>query len=456
MKDRLLHTPEGVRDIYNSECAIKLMLQDKLHDVLKRYGYRDIQTPTFEYFDIFSQERGTVPSREIYKFFDRDGDTLVLRPDITPSIARCAAKYFREESLPIRLCYIGNTFINNTSYQGKLKEITQLGAELINDDSIEADAEMLAITIECLLHSGLNEFQVEVGDADFFRALIDEAGIFDEEEITDLRLLIAKKNMFGVEETISKKDMSDELKNIFLKFGELFGGLDMLAYAKSLTKNIRAITAIERLEKLYAIITEYGYEKYISFDLGMLSHYNYYTGIIFKAYTYGTGEAVASGGRYDNLVGQFGKEAPAIGLAIVIDQLMLALSRQKLLKEPEATDTLILYNTDCRLQAVELAKHFRKSNLNIVLQKSNTTYNLKDYIDYAKRIHAGGILLIENKEVIKIINASEGDIKTVALAELLQREYGGQVNEIFNHSSCQGTLGIGFIGYTGKSGYYLR
>jgi len=422
MKDRLLHTPEGVRDIYNSECAIKLMLQDKLHDVLKRYGYRDIQTPTFEYFDIFSQERGTVPSREIYKFFDRDGDTLVLRPDITPSIARCAAKYFREESLPIRLCYIGNTFINNTSYQGKLKEITQLGAELINDDSIEADAEMLAITIECLLHSGLNEFQVEVGDADFFRALIDEAGIFDEEEITDLRLLIAKKNMFGVEETISKKDMSDELKNIFLKFGELFGGLDMLAYAKSLTKNIRAITAIERLEKLYAIITEYGYEKYISFDLGMLSHYNYYTGIIFKAYTYGTGEAVASGGRYDNLVGQFGKEAPAIGLAIVIDQLMLALSRQKLLKEPEATDTLILYNTDCRLQAVELAKHFRKSNLNIVLQKSNTTYNLKDYIDYAKRIHAGGILLIENKEVIKIINASEGDIKTVALADLLQRE----------------------------------
>lgn len=422
MKDSLLHTPEGVRDIYNSECAIKLMLQDKLHDVLKRYGYRDIQTPTFEYFDIFSQERGTVPSREIYKFFDRDGDTLVLRPDITPSIARCAAKYFREESLPIRLCYIGNTFINNTSYQGKLKEITQLGAELINDDSIEADAEMLAITIECLLHSGLNEFQVEVGDADFFRALIDEAGIFDEEEITDLRLLIAKKNMFGVEETLSKKDMSDELKNIFLKFGELFGGLDMLAYAKSLTKNIRAITAIERLEKLYAIITEYGYEKYISFDLGMLSHYNYYTGIIFKAYTYGTGEAVASGGRYDNLVGQFGKEAPAIGLAIVIDQLMLALSRQKLLKEPEATDTLILYNTDCRLQAVELAKHFRKSNLNIILQKSNEDYDLKDYIEYAKRIHAGGILLIDNKEEIKIINASEGDIKTVALAELLQRE----------------------------------
>jgi len=419
MKDRLLHTPEGVRDIYNSECEIKLMLQNRLHHVLERFGYRDIQTPTFEFFEVFSQERGTVPSRDIYKFFDRDGNTLVLRPDITPSIARCVAKYYKEENLPIRLCYIGNTFINNISYQGKLKEVTQLGAELINDDSIEADAEMLALTIECLLHSGLKEFQVEVGDADFFRALIDEAKL-DEEEANDLRLLIEKKNMFGVEETVSNKEMTDELKNIFLKFSELFGGLDILGYAKSLTKNKRAISAIERLEKLYAILKEYGYEKYIGFDLGMLSKYNYYTGIIFKAYTYGTGEAIATGGRYDNLVGQFGKDAPAIGLAIVIDQLMLALSRQKLLTKPEACDTLILYNSNCRLQAVELAKHFRSKDMNIILQKSNNNFDVSDYIAYAKRINAGGILLLENKEEIKIINAFDGEIKRVALADLLQ------------------------------------
>lgn len=419
MKDRLLHTPEGVRDIYNSECAIKLMLQNKLHHVLGHYGYRDIQTPTFEFFEVFSQERGTVPSKDIYKFFDRDGNTLVLRPDITPSIARCVAKYFKDESMPIRLCYIGNTFINNSSYQGKLKEVTQLGAELINDDSAEADAEMLALTIECLLHSGLKEFQVEVGDADFFRALIDEAGIFNEEEAGELRQLIEKKNMFGVEETVSKKDMSYELKNIFMSFSELFGGLDILDHAKSLTANKRAVSAIERLEKLYEILTEYGYEKYISFDLGMLSKYNYYTGIIFKAYTYGTGEAVATGGRYDNLVGQFGKDTPAIGLAIVIDQLMLALSRQKLLLEPTASDTLILYSKACRQEAVELAKHFRSKDMNIILQMSNENAGLNDYIAYARRINAGGILMLENEKEIKVINAADGDVKCVALADLL-------------------------------------
>ena len=126
MNQRLLHTPEGVRDIYNAECEKKLTLQDKLHKVLKSYGYRDIETPTFEYFDVFGQDVGTIPSKDLYKFFDREGNTLVLRPDFTPSIARAAAKYFTEEDLSIRLCYMGNTFINNSSYQGRLKETKQL------------------------------------------------------------------------------------------------------------------------------------------------------------------------------------------------------------------------------------------------------------------------------------------------------------------------------------------
>ncbi len=418
MKEKLLHTPEGVRDIYNSECAMKLSLQNKLHHVLEHYGFRDIQTPSFEFFDIFSQERGTVASKDMYKFFDRDGNTLVLRPDITPSIARCAAKYYREESMPIRLGYIGNTFINNTSYQGKLKEVTQLGAELINDDSIEADAEMLALTIECLLQSGLQQFQLEIGDADFLRALIEEAGFEEEEEVSDLRELIEKKNMFGIEEMIKSKNINEELKNIFFKLSELFGTSDILERAKQLTSNARAVKAIERLEKLYVIMNEYGYEKYISFDLGKLSKYNYYTGIIFKAYTYGTGDAVATGGRYDNLVGQFGKQAPAIGLAIVVDQLMLALSRQKLLPEPEAQDTLILYKANYRKQAVALANHFRKDGINTILQKAKEDISIEEYLSYANRMSIGGILFLDNDKEIKVISG-DGTSQAALMEEFL-------------------------------------
>lgn len=112
MKKQLLHTPEGVRDIYNEECEKKLLLQSDLLGILKGYGYHPIQTPTFEFFDIFGKEIGTTPSKELYKFFDREGNTLVLRPDMTPSIARAAAKYFMDEDMPIRLCYMGNTFID--------------------------------------------------------------------------------------------------------------------------------------------------------------------------------------------------------------------------------------------------------------------------------------------------------------------------------------------------------
>ena len=180
MKKQLLHTPEGVRDIYNEECEKKLLLQSDLLGILKGYGYHPIQTPTFEFFDIFGKEIGTTPSKELYKFFDREGNTLVLRPDMTPSIARAAAKYFMDEDMPIRLCYMGNTFINNSSYQGRLKESTQLGAELIGDSTVDADAEILSMVVECLQKAGLKEFQLSVGHADFFQGLVEAAGISEE------------------------------------------------------------------------------------------------------------------------------------------------------------------------------------------------------------------------------------------------------------------------------------
>ena len=139
-KNRLIHTPEGVRDSYNAECRKKLAVQDKILNTLYLYVYEHIQTPSFEYFDIFSKDRGSVSDREMFKFFDRDNNTLVLRPDMTPAVARCVAKYFMDDDLPLRLCYLERTFKNNSSYQGRLKERAEMGAELIGDDSADGDA----------------------------------------------------------------------------------------------------------------------------------------------------------------------------------------------------------------------------------------------------------------------------------------------------------------------------
>ncbi len=327
MKDRLLHTPEGVRDIYNSECRRKHSLEHDLKKVMHSYGFEDIETPTFEFFEVFSAERGTVKAKDMYKFFDREGNTVVLRPDLTPSIARCVAKYYNEAVNPIRLCYCENTFINSTEYQLKQKEMTQLGCELINDNSILADAEITALTAECLLKSGLTEFRIDIGDVRFFKALVSEAG-FDEDKIEILRHFIIDKNSFGLEDFLKDEPISDKLKVIFTKLPNLFGSFDRLGEVKNLTDNKAAIEAVEHLEKLYELIKNYGYERYIGFDLGMLSKYSYYTGIILQAFTYGIGEPVAMGGRYDRLVGQFGKDAAAVGVAIITDRILMALQRQ--------------------------------------------------------------------------------------------------------------------------------
>lgn len=418
MKDKLLHTPEGVRDIYNSECETKMSLERKLNSKMHRYGFRDIQTPTFEFYDIFSKERGTVSSKDMYKFFDREGNTLALRPDITPSIARCVAKYYKEETMPIRLCYCGSTFINNSSYQGKLKEATQLGAELINDATVEADAEMIVLTVECLKLFGLEEFQVEIGQADFFKGLVEEASL-NVEEVEQLRILIENKNLFGVEELILEKKIEEPLKKVFLQITELYGTIEVISTIKGSIKNKRAVAAIERLEQLYELLKEYGVEKYISFDLGMLSQYKYYTGIIFRAYTYGTGDAVITGGRYDALVGQFGKEAPAIGMAVLVDQLLNALSRQKLIFDNDPTNTLIVYKKELRNTAIALTKHFRTEDMNVELLLQENDIDVNGYVAYAKRCNIGGILYLAVPNEVLIINASDGSETTAKISDLL-------------------------------------
>lgn len=328
MSKKLLHTPEGVRDIYGQEYEKKLYVENKLHSVIKSYGYEDIQTPTFEFFDVFSKEIGTTPSKELYKFFDKEGNTLVLRPDFTPSIARCAAKYFMEEQVPIRFSYMGNTFTNTSNLQGKLKEVTQMGAELINDTSVEADAEIISLVIEALKNTGLNRFQVSIGEVEYFKGICEEAGL-DEETELDLRACISGKNYFAAQELLNERNVAEPYRSILLQVADMFGNMTSLSEAKALVRNQRSLDAIERLEKLYEVLKLYNVEEYVSFDLGMLSKYNYYTGVIFKAYTYGVGDAVVKGGRYNNLLKQFGKEAPAIGFVMVIDDILEALSRQK-------------------------------------------------------------------------------------------------------------------------------
>ena len=363
---RLVHTPEGVRDIYGTEYAGKLAVEEKIQQVFHRYGYQDIQTPTFEFFDVFSREIGTRPSRDLYKFFDKEGNTLVLRPDFTPSIARCAAKYFMEEDRPLRFCYLGNAFSNTSELQGKLKEVTQMGCELIGDGSVQADAEMAAMMIAALKSTGLSDFQISIGQVEYYKGICREAGLSEEMEL-ELREYISSKNYFGAEDFLIRKKVPEHHRSMLMKSAELQGGVEILEEASKAVTNERAIAAITRLEQLYQALCTYGVEGHVSFDLGMLSKYNYYTGVILKGYTYGAGDAIITGGRYDRLLGYFGRTGPAIGFMLAIDSLMEALSRHKISADLKERVSEIVYSPDTFGQAVREAETRRRQGEAIVL-----------------------------------------------------------------------------------------
>lgn len=390
MGKRFVHTPEGVRDIYGKEYAVKQNIQKLFGDKLHSYGYQDIQTPTFEFFDVFSREIGTTPSKELYKFFDKEGNTLVLRPDFTPSIARCAAKYFMDETIPLRFCYSGNNFINTNNLQGKLKETTQMGAELIGDASPEADAEMIAMLVEALLNSGLKEFQVSVGQIDYFKGLCANADLDEETELA-LREFISSRNEFGAHELLVDKKIPEKSIKALLSVNSLFGAYDILDKALEYTDNPRSQKAIERLKQVYELLKIYGVDKYISFDLAMVSKYNYYTGVIFNAYTYQAGSAIAKGGRYDSLLEKFGKPAPATGFVVIIDDLVSALTRQKLCPELENRNILLVYAGDFR-EAVIKAKQYREQGYSAVLMKLEK--NKEHYTDFAKDNYFSRVIFI--------------------------------------------------------------
>ena len=369
-RNNLLHTPDGVRDIYGREYENIKYVRKTIADVISSYGYTDIQTPSFEYFDVFSKEVGTIPSRELYKFFDKENETLALRPDFTPSIARCAAKYFMDETNVLRFSYIGSTFQNISSLQGKYSEVTQEGAELIGDETVYGDAEMVSLLIECLLKTGLENFRISIGEVDYFKGLCREANLSFEDE-HELRDYISSKNPIAASKLLESLDISSEMKDKLLMITDTFADHSMLSELAAHAGNDLSAKAIERLSRLYDLLKIRGYDKYVAFDLGMLSKYQYYTGIVFKAFALGSGSSIATGGRYDTLLSYFGKNAPAVGFVILPDEVEKLLERQGIEFPGEETISEIFFdpNEPGKYEmALEMADNIRKRGGRAVLK----------------------------------------------------------------------------------------
>ena len=283
-----------------------------------------------------------------------------------------------------------------------MKENTQMGAELLGLDSIEADVEMLAMVINGLKSVGLEKFQVSIGHVDFIQNLLEETGFVDE-QLEQLIELINNRNYFGVDEVMDASAVKGSVKEAFHILPELTGSVEILENALKIAPSINARLAITHLQKMYEMLKLYGVEKYITFDLSMQGSYGYYTGIIFRAYTYGTGDAIVRGGRYDHLVEKFGKNTPSIGFAILLDELMNALNRQRIAVD-DGHFTLIVYTDSTLKWALSLAEDFRKKGKCTELLKRKASDDIKKYVDYGKRRQVVSMLWLQEDHKIRMKN----------------------------------------------------
>lgn len=396
--NQLIHTPAGVRDVFGDEYERKNLLMGKINRLFGMYGYRYIQTPTIEYYPVFDEDKGTMHGSKLFRMIDADGHTLVLRPDFTPSIARAVTMYHKDEKLPIRFCYRGNVFLNNTTYRGRLNESTEMGVELINYDSPEADAELIALSVEIMKAAGLRDFQISIGNVAYYNALTKEAGL-DEDTVVQIRHLLSTRNQFGALELIEKQDMDSEVKKTLLELTQLFGDVSVLEKAEKATSNSDAKKAIERLKAVYDILKEYGCSENITFDMGMLSDYSYYTGIIMQAVTYGSGDAVIKGGRYNRFIEKFGKQAAAVGFTTLVDSILMALQRQGLAEEIKKDRIMILYSEETSKKAIDYAMRYRAEGQKVTCMPLTDDLTKEAYVESAKADHYAKLIILNNDDV---------------------------------------------------------
>lgn len=362
MKRWNLYTPEGVQDILFTSCNQKRLLEDKIRNSFRLNGYQELETPTIEFYDVFSGDKGLIKQESMYKFCDSKGRLLVLRPDLTVPVARVAATKLKDENFPLKCCYLGNTFSFDEIGGGRQNEFTQAGCEILGINSPEADAEVVAMAIEAVKAAGIEEFQIEIGQVEFFKGLMDESGL-NPTEIEEVRELIDLKDFVSVEQVMEHHRVESSLKSLILDLPRLFGSKDIFQKISGLKIGDRAAKAISNIKSVIEILEDRNLSQYVSVDLGMVQSMNYYTGIVFRGYTYGVGFPILSGGRYDNLVGKFGKNYEATGFSLGVNMVLMALERQKKLQDPDYGGCLITYEQGARKLASDFCRALIESGV---------------------------------------------------------------------------------------------
>lgn len=366
----MFEKPLGMRDTLPRLYETKSMARNAIASEMKRWGFQFIETPALEYYETIGSA-SAILDQQLFKLLDSQGHTLVLRPDMTAPIARVAASKLLNEDLPLRLAYSANVYRAQQREGGRPAEFEQIGVECIGDHTISADGEVIALLMSSLREAGLDSFQISIGHIGFVQTLFQQI-LGTEERAQALTKFLYEKNYVGYREHVKKLSLSSIDKQRLLDFLKLRGGEEVLRFANDLIENESGREALSQLHQLWETVGAYGEEEKLKFDLTLISHMSYYTGIVFEVYSQAVGTPIGNGGRYDLLLEKFGKATGATGFALHLDRLIEALGG---LSE-ETPTTCILFSGERRKEAYELAKTKRAEGEVIVLQDINGVKNI--------------------------------------------------------------------------------
>ncbi|WP_026672314.1 ATP phosphoribosyltransferase regulatory subunit [Alkalihalobacterium bogoriense] len=369
-KPFMFEKPLGMRDILPTLFDTKERMAHEMKEEFTSWGYRSIQTPTLEYYETVGVE-SAILDQQLFKLLDQQGRTLVLRPDMTAPIARLAASSLKNEAYPLRLSYHSTLFRAQQHEGGKPAEFEQLGVELVGDGTSSADGEVIALMIAALQKAGLDSFQVAIGHIGYVNALLLDV-VGNEERANRLRRYLYEKNYVGYRQHVKSLNLSSIDKDRLLTLLQLRGGRENLATAKDLVQTEQGQKALKELVELFEVLDHYGVAQYVKLDLNLVMHMSYYTGVVFEGYGDRLGTPLCSGGRYDELLEKFDRPAQATGFGIRLDLLVEAIGASNSPKK----QTCIIFSTERRKEAIQLAQEKRAEGKAVILQDLSGVRNV--------------------------------------------------------------------------------
>jgi ATP phosphoribosyltransferase regulatory subunit len=423
MDRRGLHSqlPAGVK-IYLPDEAFRLRaLQERLMGVFRLWGFWEVMTPTYEFFDVLAVGTDEALQERMFRFVDREtGRMLALRADVTPQIARIAATRLRDRPKPYRLAYRTNVFRYDEPRVGRQREFYQAGVELLGLDKPEADAEMIAIAIEGFRAAGLTRFSIDVGHVDFVRGVLDGLRV-DRAVLRALRDTLRRKDAVELTRLVGGLECPAAAARLLEALPTLHGRAEVIARAGALVENRRSEQAVKSLAEVHRLLTAYGLGDAIMLDLGEVRGFDYYSGVNFEGYVAGFGAEVCGGGRYDHLLQRFGEACPATGFAFDVNRLLLALEAQGLELPVRGPEVFVIDFTEDKATALMLSRRLRE--LGLAVARDIMTRPLAESLAYARDTRAQRAVVIDAvglaRGEVRVLDPESGAEERCALDELM-------------------------------------